>query len=309
MNPRPAASDYDFTVGLTSEDARSIRFPGTTTSYDGAEVEAFRREVIETLQAHEAALLERGDPTEHELAAAQRVRQEAVELAEQMLRDVMGASDEGDSGLDAWQDAAMLRAVAQEKMSFANEESRRLTAMATAERDAIRARYAQERRELRAELQRELQSSRESASAEADSIIAAAREEADEIVKRAVSRADETHRSTSDETHRVERRLSILHTALADAEARFRRLAALAANDLGTLEALLSQDPGAPAADIDDIAVAAVDLTDTTLHSVPDDDDQITGPGLIDKDPDVGFYQRRLAGLRDRLEKSGHPPE
>ncbi len=296
-------------MGLSSEDARRIRFPGTTTSYDGAEVEAFRRDVIETLQAHEAALLERGDPTEDEIAAAQRVRQEAVELAEQMLRDVMGAEGEDSGGIDVWQDAAMLRAVAQEKMSFATEESRRLTAMATAERDAIRVRYAQERRELRAELQRELQESREAATAEADEIRTAAREEAGEIVKRAVSRADQTHRSTVDETHRVERRLAILHTALADAEARFRRLAALAANDLGTLEALLSQDPGPPT-DAEDVAVSAVDLTDEGLHSVPDQDDtEIIGPGLIDKDPDVGFYQRRLAGLRDRLEKSGHPPE
>ncbi|MDJ0954624.1 MAG: hypothetical protein QNJ81_13185 [Acidimicrobiia bacterium] len=296
-------------MGLSSEDARRIRFPGTATSYDGAEVEAFRREVIETLQAHEAALLERGDPTEDEMAAAQRVRQEAVALAEQMLRDVMSAGGEESEGIDAWQDAAMLRAVAQEKMSFATEESRRLTAMATAERDAIRTRYAQERRELRAELQRELQESREAATAEAEEIRAAGRDEAAEIVKRAVSRADETHRTTNDETHRVERRLAILHTALADAEARFRRLAALAANDLGSLEALLSQDPGPPP-DGEDVAVSAVDLTDQGLHSVADDaETEIVGPGLVDKDPDVGFYQRRLAGLRDRLEKSGHPPE
>ena len=32
-------------------------------------------------------------------------------------------------------------------------------------------------------------------------------------------------------------------------------------------------------------------------------------PGYVKRDPEVGFYQRRLAGLRDRLEKSGHTPD
>ena len=266
--------------------------------------------VIETLQAHEAALLERPEPATEDLAEAQRVRHEAVELAERMLREVMGASGDEVGGLAAWQDAAMLQAVAQEEMSFANEESRRLTAVAQAEREAIKAKYAQERKELRAELQRELQASRDAASAEAESIRAAAKEEATAIVKRAVERADETHRATAGESQRIERRLAVLHTALADAEARFRRLASTAANDLGTLEALLNEEAPVPAEAAPDLHVVAVDLTDAKAGSETEAPEEVTTePGLIGKDPEIGFYQRRLAGLRDRLEKSGHPPE
>lgn len=202
----------------------------------------------------------------------------------------------------------MLRAVAEEEMSFANEESRRLVAVAQAERDALHVRYSEERKALRAELQRELQASRDAAASEAEAIKVEATQEATAIVKRAVEHADDAHRSAADESQRTERRLAILHTALADAESRFRRLASTAANDLGTLEAIMSEDAGTEPARRPEIHLAAVDLTDTALQH-QEDDDEVTEPGLIDKNPEIGFYQRRLAGLRDRLEKSGHPPE
>ncbi len=297
------------TVGISSEDARRIQFSGSEHSYDGAEVERFRNRVIATLEAHEAALAVRADHPEEELAAAQRVRHQAVELAERMLRDVMGASGDDAGGLRTWQDAAMLRALAEEEMAFAGEESRRLIAMAQAERDALHARYSEERKALRSELQRELQASRDAAASEAEAIRAAASQEATSIVKRAVEHADEAHRSAADESHRMERRLAVLHTALADAESRFRRLASTAANDLGTLEAIMSEDVGGEPTPRPELHLASVDLTDAALRDAASDDDVITEPGMIDKNPEIGFYQRRLAGLRDRLEKSGHPPE
>ncbi len=296
-------------MGISSEDARQLQFSGSANSYDSEEVEAFRLRVIETLQAHEASLLDRPDLDEEEMAAAQRVRHQAVELAQRMLRDVMGASGDSTSGLKSWQEAAMLQAVAEEEMAFANEEARRLTLIAAAERDAIRARYAQERKELRTELQLELQASRDAADSETESLTAAAKEEATDIVKRAVERADEIHRSKADEAHRIERRLALLQTSLADAEGRFRRLAATAANDLGTIQALVDDDAAELPASRPELYLAAIDLTDTGLAQQTADDEPVGAPGMVDKDPDVGFYQRRLAGLRDRLEKSGHPPE
>lgn len=297
-------------MGISSEEAKSVQFSGSDHAYDVAEVDDFRRRVIDTLQAYEAALHQASEPDEEDMAAAQRVRQQAVSLSERMLRDVMGASGEGTEGLKAFQEAAMLRATAEEEMAHAEEESRRLTAIAFAERDAIRARYAQERKELRAELQRELQASREAADAEAASVRAAAREEAVAIVENAVKDGEEARRTAIEDERRLERRLAVLHTAFGDAEGRFRRLAATAANDLGTLEAMVeSEPPEEPALLLPDVRVASVDLTDGAKDQVVRRSEQVADSGMVNKDPEIGFYERRLAGLRDRLEKSGHPPE
>jgi hypothetical protein len=56
------------------------------------------------------------------------------------------------------------------------------------------------------------------------------------------------------------------------------------------------------------VRISAVDLTDGAVAEVEDEDAAST-PGLAGRNPEIGFYQRRLAGLRDRLEKSGHPPQ
>jgi len=303
-------------VDISSEDARTIQFSGTDSAYDGVEVEEFRRRVVATLAAYEAASTTSSVSDEGALAEAQRVRRQAVTLAERMLRDVMSASGDSTSGFTALQEAAMLQAVAEEEMAFSTEEAKRLVAIATAERDAIRAKYAHERRELRAELQKELQASRDAAATEAESIVASGREEATHIVEKAVARQSEVQHASADESQRLERRLSLLRTTVADAEARFRRLAATAANDLGTLSTVLDEEEstepmqpqerqGRP-----EFWLASIDLTDTApeggdLTPVEDEPE----PGLIPRDPEVGFYQRRLAGLRDRLEKSGNPPD
>ncbi len=306
MSSLPNA-DYDWPVGISSDEARRIQFSGSEHAYDAAEVEDFRKRVVAALEAFEALREETRERDPEALPAAQRARHQAVQLAERMLRDVMGAKSDEIDGLQMWQEAAMLQAAAEEEMSFVEEEAKRLTAIAFAERDAIRARYAQERRELRAELQHELQASRAAAAAEADDLTTAAREEAAQIVETAVSRADLANRARNVESHRLERRLATLHQAVADAEARFRRLTAMAANDLGTLQAILD-DTAAQLAAASSEELATIDLTDA---SQPEVDDPADGHvvGLVEKDPEVGFYQRRLAGLRDRLEKSGHPPE
>lgn len=303
---------------ISSEEAKTFQFSGTEHSYDGVEVESFRKRVVETLAAHEA--VSGGDVPERpvvappstpgDLAAAQRVRQQAVQLAERMLRDVMGAAGDGPAGLDTWQEAAMLKAIAEEEMAFAREEARRLPAIAEAERDDMRAKYAQERTAVRRELQNELQASRAAASAEADEISKAANAEAAEILHRALERSAERQQEAVSEIHRMESRMGVLRTALADAEARFRRLAATAANELGTLSAIADKDVSVDAPTQPDLKIAEIDLTDRALAE--DDDlaeDPSDGEGFVKMDPEAGFYQRRLAGLRERLEKSGHPPE
>ncbi|MCP4304614.1 MAG: hypothetical protein GY926_07655 [bacterium] len=298
-------------MGITSEEAKRLQFSGSEYAYDGTEVEAFRRRVIAALETYEA--LSEGvhhspDESDEDLASAQRVRHQAVELAERMLRDVMGSSGDSAGGLAAWQDAAMLRALAQEEMEFATEEARRLPAIAAAERDEIRVQYAEERKEMRSELHNELQASRDAAMSEAEEIRSLSQDEANEIVKKAVERADQSQRNAADEVNRLQRRIVVLHTALADAESRFRRLASTAANEIGTLAAIADQDTTDDAAESarPDLHLASVDLTDESLGTPAEPED--SGTEAPEVDPEAGFYQKRLAGLRDRLEKSGHPP-
>lgn len=297
-------SDYDPSVDISSEQARDAESSGTGHSFGAVP----------------------GD----DLTAAQRARHQAVELAERMLRDVMGAPGDPIAGLTIWQEAVMLRAIVEEERAFADEEARRLAETAIAERDEFRAGHEIERRQARADLQHELQMSRDAAAVEVADLQSSARAEADEIVRRAVARADEAQRAANAEAQRLERRLAILHSALADAEGRFRRLAATAANEVGTMQAIIDEDlagftavepppppppPPPPIPRRPELHLAAVDLTDDALtrddQNVPaaDRDNTATEPRTINRDPDVGFYQRRLAGLRDRLEKSGHPPE
>ncbi len=315
---------------ISSEEARDAQFSGTKHAYDGNEVEAFRRRVVEALAAHESAPgaddpaeLSSTDATQEpgDVAAAQRIRHQAVQLAERMLRDVMGASGDTAGGFTTWQDAAMLRAAAEEEMEFAREEARRLPAMAAAERDAMHARYAKERSDMRAALQRELQESRDAANTEAENISAQAEAEAVATLHDARARSEETQRAAAEEANRLERRIALLHTAVADAEIRFRRLAATAANEIGTLAAIADQDvdtpvPGGPepsrsAPRTSEPYLASVDLTDEALvHEdvTHDEDDAAVEGARLGRDPDVTFYQRRLAGLRERLEQSGNPP-
>jgi flagellar hook-basal body complex protein FliE len=305
-------------VSISSEEARGLQFSGSEHAYEAREVEEFRRRVTDALAAYESgqqsvAAISNPDPSDtdnEDLASAQRIRHQAVDMAERMLREVMGATGDSSGGLQTWQDAAMLRARAEEEMAFAREEARRLPAQAAAERDEMRARYVQERSEVRAELQRELQSSRAAAAAEAEAIRTDAAAEAEAVLKAALVQVEENQRDAAAEAHRMKRRIAVLHTALADAESRFRRLAATAANEVGTLAALADQDVADPSPR-PDLHLAAVDLTDDAMRDTPQPtvDPEPVEPGLPGRDPEVGFYQRRLAGLRDRLEQSGHPPE
>jgi hypothetical protein len=206
-------------------------------------------------------------------------------------------------------------------MAFAQEEAKRLPAMARAERDEMRAKYAEERKALRRELQDELEASRAAVADEAAGMRRAAEAEAARVVTEAKGKADQARQAVTQDLHRAERRLAVLRTALADAESRFRRLAATAANEAGTLTALADQDviPSEPAPPLR----VMVDLTEEEIQAAarmsantgfradeePDASEVAPDDDPLSRNREEGFYQRRLAGLRDRLEKSGHPPE
>ncbi len=155
------------------------------------------------------------------------------------------------------------------------------------------------------------------ADAEAERISTEAVVEARATVDDARARAEEIQGAAAEEASR----LALLHTALADAEIRFRRLAATAANEIGTLTAIADQDVDAPPPAGSkplqpeprgfDPYLASVDLTVEGLvrdEAGQTGDDSGDEEKKLARDPDVTFYQRRLAGLRERLEQSGHPP-
>ena len=271
--------------------------------------------VIEALLEYEVGAARELDPPdpdqEADLAAAQRARLQAVQLTARMLREVMGPTGDAAGSLETWQDAAINRALAEEQLGFAREESSRLHSVAAAERDELRAKYDHERTQLRAELHRELQDSRAAADDEAAHIRTAAQAEAAAILEKALGEVGAARTNATGELHRMERRMALLRTALADAEGRFRRLAATAANEIGTLSAIADQDIVAQSAGEPSLEVARVDLTDEALRDMSSEPapTEAAETGLPGRNPEVGFYQRRLAGLRDRLEKSGHPPE
>jgi hypothetical protein len=287
-------------VAITSEEARTVQFAGSADAYDGTEVEEFRRRVVAALAAHEAATPSPaaegpGRAGSPDLAAAQRVRHQAVALAERMMREVLAAAGESAAGVRVWQEAAMLRITAEEELEHAGEEVRRLEAMARVEHDRIVAEAAASAAHLQT-----------AAASEAESRLAAANSEAQSRLAEATREAAASHERAAHEVRRLEGRLEILRATVAEAERRFRSLAAAAANEVGTLATIVDAD--LPEGDTH----VHLDLTGAGLESRDPDAAPPAAPSEATppaRNPNESFYQRRLAGLRERLERSGNRPE
>lgn len=289
-------------VSFSSEAARTTQFSGTMHSYDAGEVEQFRARVVAALQEHERS--DRLRAAGGEVAEAQRVRRRAVSIIDGMLREVMGTGGDPVTGLTVWQEAVILKAVAAEELEHAREESRLLRAIRQVEMEELRSRHELERTELEARLRQEAEEQRAAAAHEAAAILIEARDQAERQRKAATGEAERATASAWKELQRIERRVAVMQQALAGAEARFRRLAASAANEIGTLTASMTPPDST---DPVELSVAAVDLTERlpaeAVAADSGDDPQPVSRG------DQSFYERRLAGLRERLERSGHFPE
>lgn len=291
---------------LTAGDARNIRFSGTETSYDGTEVEDFRREVVTALEtserraseaaAHVArleAMLEDRSAADGtaDVDAARRARDQAVQLTSRMMAEVLGGKVPTiEEGMATWQNAVTLKAMAEEELAAAREEARRLRETAAAEVTALRA-------ATRAGLDDEVRTTLENATHRATMMTAAAEEE----------------------VRRLDRRLSQLRTALRDAEARIRSLTGDALTELRMLGDLLELETNA----LDEIESLnpprdrVIDLEEPASVAGPTPGDVPESPAVAaaafvrrvrEKEEDEtvgrGFYERRLAGLRERLERS-----
>jgi len=222
------------------------------------------------------------------------------------MREVLEASGDPAGGIRTWQEAAMLQLAAEEAMALAREEARRLAAVAQAERDRVRADAVAEAARERAEATRDALAMREAAAAEAETRLAAATTEAQTRLIDATRDATAAKEKAAAEIRRLERRLEVLRATVTESERRFRSLATRAANEVGTLQAIVDADvPEGPDR-------VKVDLTPSGLASLPPESPSPPRPpGETPplRNPDESFYQRRLAGLRERLEKSGNLPE
>ncbi len=293
---------------LTAGDARNIRFSGTETSYDGTEVEDFRREVVTALEASERraseaaahvarleAMLEDRSAADStaDVDAARRARDQAVQLTSRMMAEVLGGKVPTiEEGMATWQDAVILKAMAEEELAAAREEARRLRETAAAEVTALRA-------ATRAGLDDEVRTTLDNATHRAATMTAAAEEE----------------------VRRLDRRLSQLRTALRDAESRIRSLTGDALTELRMLGDLLALETEA-LDEIESLNPApgrVIDLADPdpvpTPAPTPEPAAAEEPPGAAasafvrrlrerDETAGQGFYERRLAGLRERLERN-----
>jgi len=303
-------------VGLTAVDARNVRFSGSDYAYDGKEVEDFRRRVVEALEASEhkaseavdriarleAKLDDRASPGGGaELAAAKRAREQAVQLTSRMMAEMLGNKTPSvREAMAIWKEAIALRSEAEEEMLSAREEARRLRA--TVQEEAAELRAA-----TRVALDKEIRS----------------------MLENSARRSMTMTEGAEKEVHRLDRRLTQLRTALRDAEARIRGLTSDALTELRMLGDLLELETSA----LDEIE--SLNLPDETVAvpnetvAVPNETVVVPDEAVIvlkepetpaaaaaafvrrvrsaaDKDESVGrgFYERRLAGLRERIERN-----
>jgi cell division septum initiation protein DivIVA len=312
----PSSIRYGDGVDFTAGDARTVRFSGSGGSYDREEVEDFRRRVIAALEEGErlssdaaariagleAALAERADTDgAGNVAAARRARDQAVQLTSRMMAEVLsGKMPSIAEGMEIWQEAVILRAMAEEELAAAREESRGLRQITAEELTALRA-------ATRAALDEEVEATLDHAIGHAAAVTSAAEEE----------------------VRHLDRRLTQLRTALSDAESRIRSLTGDALTELRMLGDLLALETGAleeieslklspdHVIDLAEPAPVPAAATDpgTVLRDEASEDGAEDGPSAFvrriqDRDDTTGqgFYERRLAGLRERLERhnAGH---
>jgi signal transduction histidine kinase len=303
-------------VGLTAVDARNVRFSGSDYAYDGKEVEDFRRRVVEALEASEhkaseavdriarleAKLDDRASPGGGaELDAAKRAREQAVQLTSRMMAEMLGNKTPSvREAMAIWKEAIALRSEAEEEMLSAREEARRLRA--TVQEEAAELRAA-----TKVALDKEIRS----------------------MLENSARRSMTMTEGAEKEVHRLDRRLTQLRTALRDAEARIRGLTSDALTELRMLGDLLELETSAldeiESLNLPDEAVAVPNETvivpDEAVIVLKEPETPAAAAAAFvrrvrsaaDKDESVGrgFYERRLAGLRERIERNNpqHFPE
>ena len=151
---------------------------------------------------------------------------------------------------------------------------------------------ARTKEELVAEATRLAAELREAGVADAAAIRSQAEAEARELLEGARHEAEEAERRGAAEVARLHRRLAQLRTAVSDIEARMRVMAERTLADTHVVADL--------------IALEAEDSRDVQPPPASEPDNGVAPPAVRGpaRSSEPGFYERRLSGLRDRLDSA-----
>jgi len=324
-------------MDLTSQEVAAIRFTGTRYVYNRREVDAFVRRVATTLRDQErelARVTARMAALEHALDVAHAARTSRAKASTERRRALDQAVRVADAprptgsapteweGLDtvawdAWRTTMDAEYASAAQLDMAREDARRMRGCATALAVEIEGAAGAETvgllaaAELAAEkAATEATTAEETEATEAGDDLAAAQAAAAEILNAAEQEAVQATEKAAVTLEKAEAAAQLLTSAAEqEAEALTQRLA-----QLRTAVRQAEDYYREIAPDAADEAAMAADLIDLELNGLDDlvlgDDgaDDVDGdPALVDGPREPDFYRRRLAGLRERLEKATTP--
>ncbi len=313
-------------MDVSAHDVRNARFSGTRHVYDRREVDEFLERLGASLERYEQELTisrRRLDSLEHALEVASAPDVRALEPAPGRIEELEQEAE--DLRVDALAEAARIRRRAEDEAHRITDEARRLagtaeraapvsegdeqrlwrehltaeiaadTFVATAREEARRmlqiadqqvvegiAAADRDRAAALDEVQREVTSIKDAASRDASRVAGEAGVEGDRIVEEARRAAAQMTDAAEREVRSLERRVRQIRSSLRDLE---RRFSTLTANTLAEFSLL---------GDLIDL-----DARDQVPDAVAPDPAE---RGEIEDTAGQGFYERRLAGLRSRLE-------
>jgi DivIVA domain-containing protein len=313
---------------LTAAEVRTARFSGTRYVYDRREVDAYLTQVADALDRYEdemAATSRRLSSLEQALELAReraeagpapagdvaaealadlerraeqlridalaeaatirrRAEEEAARVTEQHPVPVAAPSPPPSDEGGAWRRLLAERDAAAELLAAATEEARRATQIAEATTAEHRSAVESEREASAEALDAEMASRREDALRESAALLEDARRGGERIIEEARRSADQLSHAAHREVRALERRVRQVRSSLRDLEGRFRQLTSSTLAEFSMLGDLIDLDVRSVDEVADDASPSASAADATEGRS------------------ERGFYERRLAGLRSRIE-------
>jgi len=319
-------------MAISAREAADAHFVGNGDGYDVVQVDTYVARVAQTLAEQERALaVARAEigRLEHALDLAHVVQSTSPSPGLEPTGGVLGqalatagadpvesgtaTSDEPQPAADPWDDiAAWAEALRRRRESdaellAANEAVRRLRGVADAlateaaiARHGVRAGLspvAQEAAEIRAG------QTVEAAEVEAAGLLDAALAEANEIMMAAEASAVIVTEAAALEAKDLNQRTAQLRTALRDAGTRFEDLAGSTRTEIKMLEDFIDLETHS-VEDLEALSPTGDEGVDLRGEAPTAGGERPEGDAASDVAAVPGFYERRLAGLRERLENS-----
>lgn len=263
-------------MDLRPKDVREATFSGTRYVYDRREVEDYLEQLAATVEAYE----------EERVASRRRVAklEIALDVAKEASAQPGEAAEKTDVEIGAqWRQGMEQELAAVDVLAIANEEARLAVALAE-EHVAVDLTAAEDERLVAIKiLDSDLRAMRADAMRDAEGTVADARIEGDRAIEVARREAAQMKDLAQREVRSMERRVRQIRSSLRDLEVRFKNLTANTQAEFAMLGDL-------------------IDLDSRTVEEVTGANRRASG---FDEDHTApGFYERRLAGLRSRIEAS-----